>query len=99
MCLFVLTDSPILSVPEVFSGFQSQPLTINISVDANPPQLNVTWLINGSRLIPSGNMTVEGSVLTFDNLTLFDVANYTILVDNGIGNETSATFQLKAYGE
>ena len=59
------------------------------TVAASGLRLNYTWMQNGSPLPSDGRYMAVNEMLTIQNASVSDVGNYSCLVSNAAGNETS----------
>ena len=57
-------------------------------------RLNYTWMQNGSALPSDSRFVAANETLTIQNVMPSDVGNYSCLVSNAAGNETSNAARL-----
>ena len=59
------------------------------TVTASGLRLNYTWMQNGSALPSDGRFVSADETLTIQNVSVSDVGNYSCLVSNAAGSDTS----------
>ena len=64
------------------------------TVAASGLRLTYTWMQNGSPLLSGGRFVAADEMLTIQNVMPSDVGNYSCLVSNAAGNDTSNPAQL-----
>ena len=80
---------------DVYGLFENEPLTVTVTVDANPLPDSVTWTRNGQDVSSSGISTTLTSI-SFTSLARSDNGTYTITSNNGVG-DGSGSFDLIVY--
>ena len=63
--------------------------TVMFTVTASGLRLTYTWLQNGSALPSDGRFVAANETLTIQNVNVSNVGNYSCLVSNAAGNDTS----------
>ena len=64
------------------------------TVTASGLRLTYTWLQNGSALPSDGRFVAANETLTIQNVNVSNVGNYSCLVSNAAGNDTSTPASL-----
>ena len=80
---------------DVYNLFENEPLTVTVTVDANPLPNNVTWTRNG-QVVSGSVISTTLTSISFTSLARVDNSTYTITSNNGVG-EGSGSFDLIVY--